>query len=56
MKNPSVPSEEEDFLDEAVIVDLERALVESRKDIAEGRFVIESPGAHVDRITMDKTP
>ena len=30
--------------------ELEAALAQSRADIAEGRFVIESPQAHVDRI------
>ena len=45
----------EDFLDEAVIAELERALAASRDDIAAGRFVIESPAAHVARITQRPT-
>ena len=50
MKNAPVPSKGEDFLDEAIVAELERALAASRADIAAGRFVIESPEAHVARI------
>ena len=55
MKKTSVASEGDDFLDEAIIAELERALAESREDIAAGRFVIESPAAHVARITQRPT-
>ena len=54
-KAPSLPVGE-DFLDEAVIAELERALAESRKDIAAGRFVSESPEAHVARILKKVAP
>ena len=56
MTKASVPSEGEDFLDEAIIAELERALAESRADIAAGRFVIESPDAHVARILKKVAP
>ena len=55
MKKASVTSEGEEFLDEAIIDELERALAQSRDDIAAGRFVIESPAAHVARITQRST-
>ena len=56
MKRTSVTSEGDDFLDEAIIAELERALAESRKDVAAGRFVIESPEAHVSRILNKVAP
>lgn len=55
MKKAAVPPEGDDVLDEAIIADLERALAESRADVAAGRFVIESPAAHVARITQSPT-
>ena len=56
MKKTSVLAEGEEFLDEAIIADLERALAESREDIAAGRHVIESPAAHVARILNKAAP
>ena len=50
MKKVSVPLQNDDFLDDAIIAELERALAASRADIAAGRFVIEAPAAHVARI------
>ena len=55
MKKTSVPSNGEDFLNEAIIAELERALAASDEDIAAGRFVIESPEAHVARILNEDT-
>ena len=56
MKKTAVLTEGKEFLDEEIIADLEFALAESREDIAAGRFVVESPEAHVARIVMDITP
>lgn len=56
MKKATVPSEGDDFLDAAIIAELERALAVSQADIAAGRFVVESPEAHVARILNKVAP
>ena len=56
MTKTSVLTEGKEFLDEAIIANLELALAESREDIAAGRFFVESPEAHVARIVMDIAP
>lgn len=56
MKKATVPSEGDDFLDEASIAELERTLAQSREDTAAGHFVLESPAAHVARIPNKVAP
>ena len=56
MKNLLVQTSSEEFLDETTISDLEYALAQSREDIAAGRFVVETPAAHVARILNKVAP
>ena len=56
MTKAKVQSERDGYLDETIIAELERALADSREDVAAGRFVIESPEAHVARILNENAP